>query len=94
MILKNSRRKVVVLTIALAMSCIPMMMAQNVPSPEDVYGFKVGADYKLADYTQIEDYLSKLDDASNRVKKVEIGTTVLGRKMYILFISSEQNLTR
>ena len=92
MILKNTRRKVVVLTIALAMSCIPMIMAQNVPSPEDVYGFKVGADYKLADYTQIEDYLSKLDDASNRVKKVEIGTTVLGRKMYILFISSEENL--
>ena len=92
MILKNSRRKVKLLTIALAMSCIPMIMAQNVPSPEDVYGFKVGADYKLADYTQIEDYLSKLDNASNRVKKVEIGTTVLGRKMYILFISSEENL--
>ena len=92
MILKNTRRKVVIITIALAMSCIPMIMAQNVPSPEDVYGFKVGADYKLADYAQIEGYLSKLDDASNRVKKVEIGTTVLGRKMYILFISSEENL--
>ena len=40
-----------------------MIMAQNVTSPEDVYGFKVGAVYKLAEYTQIEDYLSKLDDA-------------------------------
>ena len=92
MITKNSRCKVALLTIALVMSCLPMMMAQNVPSPEDVYGFKVGADYKLADYTQIEDYLSKLDNASDRVEKVEIGTTVLGRKMYILFISSEENL--
>ena len=67
--------------------------AQEVPSPEDVYGFKVGADYKLADYSQIEDYLEQLDQASNRVRKIEIGTSVLGRKMYLLFISSEENLS-
>ncbi|MEO9480559.1 MAG: M14 metallopeptidase family protein [Maribacter dokdonensis] len=89
---KNSWYKAALLTLVLAISCMPMTMAQTVPSPEDVFGFKVGADYKLADYSQIEDYLSKLDASSNRVKKVEIGTTVLGRKMYILFISSEENL--
>ena len=89
---KNSWCKAALLTLVLAISCISVTMAQTVPSPEDVYGFKVGADYKLADYSQIEDYLSKLDASSERVKKVEIGTTVLGRKMYILFISSEENL--
>lgn len=66
----------------------------NSPLPEDVYGFRVGADYKLADYSQIEDYLSQLDAASNRVKKIEIGETVLGRKMYLLFISTEENLAQ
>ena len=89
---KNSKCKSVLLTLVLALSCISVSMAQKVPSPEDVYGFKVGDDYKLADYSQIEDYLSQLDASSDRVKKVEIGTTVLGRKMYILFISSEENL--
>ncbi len=66
--------------------------AQSIPAPEDVFGFKVGADYKLADYSQIEDYLEQLDRASDRVQKIEIGTSVLGRKMYLLFISSEENL--
>lgn len=82
------------LSAAMCLSCAAFSVAQNVPSPEDVYGFKVGADYKLADYSQIEDYLSKLDAASNRVKKIEIGETVLGRKMYLLFISTEENLAQ
>ncbi|WP_240531657.1 M14 metallopeptidase family protein [Maribacter sp. 4G9] len=82
------------MTIVLFMSCISQSMAQNVPSPKDVYGFRVGDDYKLADYAQIEDYLGKLAAASNRVQMKEIGTTVLGRKMYILFISSEENLSQ
>ena len=89
-----TRCKVALLTFVLALTCISFTRAQTIPSPEDVYGFKVGADYKLADYTQIEDYLTQLDAASNRVQKVEIGTTVLGRKMYILFISTEENLSQ
>ena len=89
---KNSWCKAALLSLVLTISCISVTVAQTVPSPEDVYGFKVGTDYKLADYSQIEDYLGQLDAASNRVKKVEIGTSVLGRKMYILFISSEENL--
>ena len=94
MISKMTRCNVALLTLALALLSVLLTRAQTVPSPEDVYGFKVGADYKLADYAQIEDYLTKLDAASNRVQKVEIGTTVLGRKMYILFISTEENLSQ
>ena len=94
MTLKSNSCKAVLLTLVLALSCISFSTAQTVPSPEDVYGFQVGADYKLADYVQIEDYLTKLDAASDRVQKKEIGTTVLGRKMYILFISSEENLSQ
>ncbi len=94
MTLKSNSCKAVLLTLVLALSCISFTTAQTVPSPEDVYGFQVGADYKLADYVQIEDYLTQLDNASDRVQKKEIGTTVLGRKMYILFISSEENLSQ
>ena len=86
MISKTANLKTWLLSAAMCLSCAAFSVAQNVPSPEDVYGFRVGADYKLADYSQIEDYLSKLDAASNRVKKIEIGETVLGRKMYLLFI--------
>ncbi len=94
MISKTANLKTLLLSVVMSLSCAAFSVAQNVPSPEDVYGFRVGADYKLADYSQIEDYLSKLDAASNRVKKIEIGETVLGRKMYLLFISTEENLAQ
>ncbi|KAB5490645.1 MULTISPECIES: M14 family metallopeptidase [Flagellimonas] len=82
------------LAAVLLLACASLAEAQKVPSPKDVYGFRVGDDYKLADYAQIEDYLTQLDNASNRIKKIEIGETVLGRKMYLLFISSEKNLAQ
>ncbi|TVZ16104.1 M14 family metallopeptidase [Maribacter sp. MAR_2009_72] len=92
MISKITSCKVELLAVVMALFCVSLAVAQNVPAPKDVYGFNVGDDYKLADYSQIEDYLTQLDAASNRVQKIEIGTTVLGRKMYVLFISSEENL--
>lgn len=94
MISKTKRYKVALVALVMAFACVHMSWAQQVPSPKDVYGFRVGDDYKLADYSQIEDYLTKLDKASDRVKMVEIGKTVLGRKMYVLFISSENNLAQ
>ena len=73
-------------------ACSMQVTAQQVPHPSDVFGFEVGADYKLADYDQMLDYYDQLDAASNRVKKITIGESVLGRPMILLFISSEENL--
>ncbi len=64
----------------------------QVPSPEAVFGFKVGADYKLADYDQMLDYYEKLATASDRVKMIEIGKSVMGRPIKLLFISTKENL--
>lgn len=66
----------------------------QVPKPEDVYGFQVGADYKLADYTQMLDYYDKLAASSDRIIKTEIGKSVLGKPMLLLFISSKENLAK
>jgi hypothetical protein len=66
----------------------------QVSSPTDVFGFEPGADYKLANYEQMRDYYNKLDGASERVKKIEIGKTVDGRPMLLLFISSKENLQK
>ena len=73
--------------------CPLQSLAQNViPKPIDVLGFEPGADYKLANYAQISSYLQQLDAASDRVEMIEIGTSVLGRPLYLMFISSEDNL--
>ena len=70
----------------------PWPAPAQVPSPEQVIGFQMGADYKIADYPQIVNYLTQLDAASERVQMQQIGTSVLGKPLYVLFISSEENL--
>lgn len=80
-------------TVFILTSLLVCSLAQaQVPSPEEVIGFQMGADYKIADYTQITDYLKLLDEKSDRVQMQQIGTSVLGKPLYLLFISSEGNL--
>ncbi len=71
---------------------LPFNLFAQVPKPSDVFGFEPGADYKLADYSQLQDYYQKLDQASDRVVLTEIGKTTLGRPMLLLFISSKDNI--
>lgn len=66
--------------------------AQVLPSPKEHFGFNMGDDYHLANYTQTEAYFKKLAAASDRVKLVSIGLTEEGRQQYMLIISSPENL--
>ena len=66
--------------------------SQKVPSPQDVFGFRIGDDYKLADHSQMVDYYKKLANASDRVQLTEVGKSALGRPMILLFISTPENL--
>ncbi len=63
-----------------------------IPTPSSVLGFEVGADRKLADWNEITRYLSRLADASDRVRLDTLGTTTLGRPFVALTISSADNL--
>jgi hypothetical protein len=67
-----------------------LLLAQT--SPEEFLGFKVGADRKLADYSQIKGYFEKLAQESPRLKLLEIGKSTLGKTMIMAVISSEENL--
>jgi len=64
----------------------------QVPSPEEVFGFQVGADYKMADYDQMQEYFERVDAASDRVQMIDIGESSRGRPIKLLFISSEENM--
>jgi len=65
--------------------------AQTIPSPKDHFGFNIGDDYQLANYTQTSAYFKKLAE-SDRVELVDIGQTEEGRPQYMLIISSPQNI--
>jgi len=70
----------------------PQLMAQHITSPKSHFGFDMGEDYQLANYTQMENYFLKLGKESNRVLIQEAGVTEEGRKQYLLIISSPDNL--
>ncbi len=65
---------------------------QSVPEPEEILGFKVGADYHLATYTQAIEYFKKLEENSSRIKLFKEGKTSMGQTLTYAVISSEENL--
>ncbi|MEZ2445611.1 M14 metallopeptidase family protein [Chitinophaga sp. RCC_12] len=85
------RNKLLVTLTAVGLYCTTAM-AQNIPSPKDHFGFNIGDDYQLANYTQTAAYFKKLAATSNRVQLVDIGKTEEGRDQYMLIISSPANL--
>ncbi len=66
--------------------------AEKLPSPEDFFGFEVGADYHLLDYGRAVEYWKRLEELSGRVKLFEYGQTSEGRPMIMAAVSSEDNL--
>jgi hypothetical protein len=65
-----------------------------IPTPESVFGFKVGADYKLIDYDQSIAYFKRLAAASNRIELLDVGVTSSGHPWTLAVISSPENLAR
>lgn len=78
-----------------ALPLAPRAEAQTrVTSPKEQFGFDVGADYHLVNYTQLEAYWQKLAKESNRVKVERVGTSAEGRAMWMVIISSPENLAK
>ena len=71
----------------------PTASAEKLPSPEDFFGFEVGADYHLLSYGRAVEYWRKLEELSGRIKLFEYGQTSEGRPMLLAAVSSEDNLT-
>ncbi|MHC1705374.1 MAG: M14 family metallopeptidase [Tenuifilaceae bacterium] len=68
------------------------IFSQNITKPEDFFGFKPGADGMLFNYDKLIEYLKIVDNQSDKVSMVEIGVSTFGKPIYILLISSEENI--
>ena len=66
-------------------------LAQNIPSPKEHFGFNIGDNFMLANYTATEAYFKKLDQASDRAKLVSIGKTEEGRDQFMMIVTSPEN---
>src|SRR5258708_7417071 len=89
-------RRLLAATFALSVS-LSAQATRPVPrisAPKDTFGFNVGADYSVANYSQLTAYWKKLASESNRMKLVDIGPTAEGRRQYMAVVSSAANLGR
>ncbi len=70
------------------------VFGQQVTSPEQFFGFRMGEDRKLARWDKLVEYYRLLERQSDRMKVVEMGPSTMGNPFLVLFISSPQNLAR
>src|SRR5262249_38362938 len=68
--------------------------SQKVTTPKEQFGWEIGDDYRLVNYTQFTDYLKKMDVQSERMTVVDIGKTEEGRTEYTAIITSPENQRR
>jgi len=92
--MKHSRLFKSFLLLILFFSAVFSGLAQNVPEPEEILGFKVGDDYHLATYTQAIEYFNQLAASSDRIKLYAAGKTSMGQTMTYAVISSSENLSK
>jgi hypothetical protein len=71
-----------------------LIFGQNIPKPEEILGFEVGADYHLATYTQAIEYFKILAKNTAKMKLFDTGKTSMGQTMTYAVISSPENLSK
>src|SRR5436190_7426398 len=93
------RRSVMALVLALfLLSALFVLQRQTqatgiqLPTPEQFFGFRIGADTKLARWDKIVEYLKLVDAASDRVNLRELGKTTLNNPFIALEISSSDTI--
>src|SRR5436190_10357635 len=76
----------------LLLAWVLVLQAQTkITTPREQFGFNIGDDYVLANYTQYVDYLKKLTRESDRIRLEEIGKSSEGRPVYLITITSPEN---
>ncbi|MBI1810121.1 MAG: hypothetical protein HYR75_09510 [Gemmatimonadetes bacterium] len=89
----RSLRRALVAAAALSLA-VSRLTAQQIPTPESVLGFPVGADFKLATFEESIAYFKRLAASSNRIKLMDVGKTSEGRTFTVAVISSPENLAQ
>ena len=66
--------------------------AQDIPSPEEFFDFKMGTDGKIAGWQKIVEYFYALDERSDRVIVKTLGESTLGNPFILAVFSDPENL--
>jgi hypothetical protein len=78
--------------LAAGLATAPLAAQARLTSPRQAFGFDIGADYRLVNYTQYERWVQQLARDSDRVEIERIGTSAEGRAIWMLIVSDPANL--
>src|SRR5437867_8222956 len=88
---RNGIRTAIHLLLVLLLAAPAFQAQRKITTPKEQFGFNIGDDYVLANYTQYVDYLKKLDGESDRMTVEVIGKSSEGRPIYLAIITSPEN---
>src|SRR5881409_2032477 len=87
----NRIRAATHLFLVLLVTAAGLQAQGKITTPKQQFGFNIGDDYVLVNYTQYADYLKKLDRESDRLTVQEIGKSSEDRTMYLAIVTSPEN---
>jgi Zinc carboxypeptidase len=79
---------------ALSIASAQSARSDALPTPEQFFGYRMGADRKLAGWDRLHEYYQTLAKSARNLRLVELGKTSEGRPYIALFISSPANLAK
>ncbi len=90
--MQRPRFRFLAILFVLVFGAAPALEAQEpIPSPEEQFGFQMGADYHLANYQELMVYWEILAERSDRMVLDTIGTTAEGRPQLMGIVTSPEN---
>jgi len=89
--MRATRRLLVPLVLSLSLAPASGVLNGQVTTPEEEFGFPIGTDYELVNYTQLQAYWEKLAGESDRMVLDTIGYTEEGRPELMAILTSPEN---
>ena len=86
--------RALVITVAAASMSFSSANSQQLPSPEEHFGYPMGTDKELARWDEILEYFTIVADGSDRIQIDTAGATTLGNPYISITVSSPANLAR
>ena len=80
------------LLFVIILSALNSFSQNEITSPEEYFGFQMGADYKLARWDKMVDYFYQIEKQSDKLKVMNLGPSSEGHPFLLLLISSAENL--
>jgi len=87
-------RRAALFTVLAAVPCVAQKPAAHITTEKEFFGFTLGDDYHLANYTKSAEYWKKLATETDRMQVVDIGPTSENRRQVMAIISSPENMKK